>query len=171
MRPHGKIAFPTSPVRSYGACGREDPFRGAMQHARRLLEVEQREPEAVDRAADRLLDPVVDQQPAVLGLQERRPDPDPQRVPPRALARLQHDLGRAPVDEIGRPRERDARVRDAEAGRRPVEEDPAAVDPLGQERRVLVFGIDDDPVPLDRREVLRRCEIDRRARPARRRCR
>ena len=54
--------------------GREDPLRQPMEDAGRLVEVEQGEPDAVDAAADHLLDAVVDQQPAVLGLERRRPD-------------------------------------------------------------------------------------------------
>ena len=63
---------------------REHPVGGSAKHARRLLEVEQRETDPVDRAGDRLLDAVVDEQPAVLGLEQRRADPDAQRVPPGA---------------------------------------------------------------------------------------
>jgi len=53
-------------------------------------------------------------------------------------------------------------MRDPEAGRRPVEHDPATVDPLGQQCGVLVLGVADDPAPLDGREVLRRREIHHR---------
>ena len=66
-RPHGKTTFGTSPIRSYGASGREDPLRQPVQHAGRLVEVEQCKADPVDAAADDLLDAVVDQQPAVLG--------------------------------------------------------------------------------------------------------
>ena len=57
-------------------------------------------------------------------------------------ARLQHLLGRAPADQVGGARERGSRRGAAEAGRRPVEEDPLPVDAVGQERGVLVVRVD-----------------------------
>ena len=47
-----------------------------------------------------------------------------------------------------------------------MEKHPLAVDPVRQQRRVLVLGLPDDPVPHDRAEVLRRGEVDGRARGA-----
>ena len=108
----------------------------------------------------------------MLRLHERRPDPDPERVPPRARPRVHHVLGRAPASEIVRARERDSRVGDAaEPGRRTVKEDPLAVDPLGKHGGVLVLGRDDHPMTLDGDEILRGREIDGRAGGAVRRAR
>ena len=101
-------------------------------------------------AGDGLLDAVVDEQPAVLGPERRRSDADPQRVPPGAGAGLEHLLGGAPADEVGRAREEDLAAGAAELGLGAVEEQPAAVDPVRQQRGVLVLGLPDDPVALDR---------------------
>ena len=141
----------------------EHPVRRATEDSGGLLEIEQRETEPVDRARHCLFHAVVDQQPAVLRLEERRADPDPERVPPGAAPGLQHHLRRAPASEVIGAGERDARVRDPEAARRPVEEDPLSAHPLRQECRVLVLGSDHDSVSLDRDEVLRRSEIDSRS--------
>ena len=105
----------------------------------------------------------------MLGPERRRPDADSQRVPPGAGARLQHLLGRAPADEVRRAGEEDLAAGAAELGLRAVEHHPAAVDPVRQKRGVLVLGLPDDPVALDRREVLGGGEIDRRPRGAVRR--
>ena len=64
----GRRRSGTSPIRSYGAAGARIHSRQPVQDAGRLVEVEQRETDPVDAAADRLLDAVVDQEPAVLGL-------------------------------------------------------------------------------------------------------
>src|SRR5690348_10572900 len=79
---------------------RKDPVGETSQDARRLVEVEQGEPDPIDLAADRVLDAVVEEQPAVIGPKRRRPDADTQGVPPGAFARLEHLLGSAPADEV-----------------------------------------------------------------------
>ena len=56
--------------------------------------------------------------------------------------------------EVCRAREKDLAVAAAELGLRPMEEHPAAVDPVGEERGVLVLGLPDDAVTLDGGEVL-----------------
>src|SRR4051812_33568080 len=90
-----------------GRDGCEHPPGEAAQDAGRLVEVEQREADAVDLAGDGLLDAVVDQQPAVLGTERRRADADAERVPPGAVAGLQDLLRRAPADEVVGAREED----------------------------------------------------------------
>jgi hypothetical protein len=155
----GRRRSGTSPCARTGRAVR-GPTRQAAQHARRLVEVEQREPHAVDAAGDRLLDAVVDQQPAVLGLERRRADADPQRVPPRAGPRLEHLLGRAPAC---RSAERETKISprpppNSVFGR--WKQDPPAVHALREQRRVLVLGSPDDPAPLDGREVFGGREID-----------
>ena len=90
----------------------------------------------------------------MLGLQRRRADADAARVPPGADARLEHLLGGAPADEVVGAGEQDLAVAAAELGLRAVEEHPAAVDPVRQQRGVLVLRVPDDPVALDRSEVL-----------------
>ena len=131
-----------------------------MQQARRLLEVEQREPDPVDAAGDGVPDAVVDEQPALRGAQRRRAETDAHRVPPGALARAQHLLGRAPAHQVGRSRQQDLGAAAAELVARPVEEHPLAVDPVRQQRGVLVVGLADDAAALDAAEVLRRGEVD-----------
>jgi hypothetical protein len=83
-----------------GSERREDPVGKASQDACRLVEVEQGDADAVDVAADGVLDAVVEEQPAVLGPERRRPDPDPERVPPGACARVEHLFGSTPADEV-----------------------------------------------------------------------
>src|SRR5579863_4490569 len=145
---------------------RQDPAGKPAQDARRILEVEQSEADAVDLARDRVLDAVVDEQPAVLGAERRRPEADAQRVPPRALARTEHLLAGAPVDEVVGTGESDLAVSALVLRLRPVQEHPAALDPVWEERCVLVFRLSDDAAALDAGEVRRRREEDGRARGA-----
>ena len=66
--------------------------------------------------------------------------------------------------QLWRSAERESRISPwdaAEFGLRAVEEDPLAADPVRQQRRVLVVRPADDPVTLDRPEILCRCEEDR----------
>ena len=100
-RPQGKTTLGTSPVRSYGASGPRIQLGRRPEDARRLLEIEQREADAVHLAGDRVLHAVVDEEPAVLGPERRRSDPDAQRVPPCSVSRLHDLLGIAPTHEIG----------------------------------------------------------------------
>ena len=79
------------------------------------------------------------------------------------VARLQDGLRRAPVPHVVRPGEHDLAAGAVVGRHRTVEEDPSSVDPLRQNRRVLVLGLADDPDPLDRSKVRRRGEIDGRA--------
>ena len=125
----------------------------AVEDACRLVEVEHGETDSVDGAGDGFLDAVVDEEPAVVGLDERRADSDPERVPPGAVAWLKHGLGQAPGDEVVGAGEEDRSSGAAEGVHGPVEEDPLAVDALGQESGVLVLGALDDAVPLDGAEV------------------
>src|SRR5438477_13192052 len=100
----------------------------------------------------------------MLGQERRRPDTDPQRVPPGAVAGLEHLLGRAPADEVGRAGDEDLAVCATELRLRSVKENPAAVNPVRKKSCVLVLRMPDDAVALDRGEVLGRGEIDRRPR-------
>src|SRR5581483_8622382 len=116
--------------------------------------------DSIDLAGHGVLDAVVDEQPAVLGPKRRRPEADPQRVPPGTGTRSQHLLRSAPAKEIVGAGEEDLRVPAAKLRLGAMQKNPAAVEPVGYERRVLVFGMPDDPVALDRDEVLGRCEKD-----------
>jgi hypothetical protein len=53
---------------------------------------------------------VIEHQPAALGLDQRRREADLVRVPPGALARLEHELVGAPVAQVGRVRDPDVRA-------------------------------------------------------------
>src|SRR5205823_6764468 len=111
--------------------------------------------DAVDLARDRGLDAVVDEQPAVLGAERRRPEADPQRIPPRALARSEHLLAGAEVDEVVGTGEGDLAVSALVLRLGPVKEHPTALDPVREERGVLVVRLPDDAAALDTGEVRR----------------
>ena len=101
----------------------------------------------------------------MLGLERRWADADAERVPPGAGSRLEHLLpGALQLTKIGRAREEDLSAGAAECGHRAVEENPLPVDAVGQQGRVLVLGVHDDAVSLDRAEVPGRREVDSGAR-------
>ena len=137
---------------------RQHPAGQSAHDAGRLLEVEQGEADAVDLARDRGLDAVVDQEPAVLGAERWRPEADPRRIPPGALAGSEHLLAGAEVDKIVGTGDSDLAVSAFVLRLGPVKEHPAALDPVREERGVLVVRLSDDAAPLDAREVLCRRE-------------
>jgi len=69
-------------------------------------------------------------------------------------------LGRAPADEVVGAGEKNLAVATPELSLRAAQEHPSAVDPMGKQRGVLVFGMPDHAVPFDRAEVLGRREED-----------
>jgi hypothetical protein len=80
--------------------GTQHPVVAPVEDDIRLLEVQERQPGAVQRAGRRGADAVVHDQPAIRGLQRRRPEPDLAGVPPAPLARLQEQVLVAPVAQI-----------------------------------------------------------------------
>ena len=82
-----------------------------------ILEVEEGEADPVDRAARRVVDAVVEDEPALGRLERRRPEADLPGVPPRPLAGVQEERVVAPVAEVGRVRDPDVgRAGDAASG-------------------------------------------------------
>jgi hypothetical protein len=71
----------------------EDPRGESTKDPGRLVKVEQDEAHPVDVAGNGLLDAVVDEQPTVFRSDRRWADADPERVPPGAVAGLEHLLG------------------------------------------------------------------------------
>ena len=69
-------------------------------------------------------------------------------------------------DEVGGAGDEDLAAAAAVFGLRSMEQQPPAVEPVREQRRVLVVGAPDDPVPLDGDEVLGEREVDGRPRRA-----
>ena len=129
----------------------EHPLLGAPQDVCGFLEVQQRQTRAIQAPSDGLAHAVVDDEPAVLGLERRGPHAHAFRVPPAALPAAEHQFGRSPALEVGRAGQPHI---GAVHGGRPVEEHPVATNPARQQDSVLVFGRHDHPQTLERLEVL-----------------
>jgi hypothetical protein len=114
----------------------EDPLIRAAQDVGGVLEFEERQPRAVEAARHRVAHPVIDDEPAVLGLQRRGAQPDPRRIPPAPGPAPHRLLRRAPAHEVGRARQPHV---GAVGGGRPVEEDPIPRDAPRQQDGVLVL--------------------------------
>ncbi len=147
---HDLVHVPVDLVRG----GRtHDPLVRPVEDDPRVVEVQEREPDAVDRAGRGGMDAVVAEQPALRRLQRRRPEPDLAGVPPCPVARLEEEAVVAPVAEVRGIRDPDVGVAPQRGG--PVEHRPAAVEPAREDRRVLVLRRHDRAFAADVTEVAR----------------
>ena len=151
----------TSPVISYGASGPKTHSSVRCSTVAGSSRSSSARPDAVDRAVRGRVDAVVHDEPAVGGLERRRPEADLAGVPPGAVARLEQELVVAPVAQVGRVRE--PHVRAAAQRRGPVDHRPAAVEPAREQRRVLVLGRHHRAEPADAPEVARHRQRDERS--------
>ena len=132
----------------------EDPLVAADQAALRGFQVEERQPQAVQRPGGGRPHPVINHQPAALRLDRRVTQTDLVGVPPGAAPRFEHELVRAPVLEVVGIR--DPHVR-AHKAYRAVDERPLPVDAPWQQGRILILRGHDDAQALECPEVPGQC--------------
>ena len=134
-----------------GSFRTEHPGVSPLQTDLRLLQVKERQAQAIDASGCRLPHSVVNRQPSFCCFNRRRAQADLVRIPPSAAARLEDDLVASPMPQVGRVG--DPHVR-AQRRHRPVNQRPKAANSPGQQRRVLVLRLHDDAISLKALEVL-----------------
>jgi response regulator NasT len=134
----------------------EDPLGRPRQDELGPVAVEQREPDAVDRAGGGLAHAVKRDEPAILRGQRWRSEPDLVGVPVARAADAEQRAMVAPVAEVAAEREPDLAGRARLSGDGPVDQREPSAEPHREEGRVLVLGRQHDPTPLVAVEVARR---------------
>src|SRR5437764_2890575 len=132
------------------------PFVSASQDPARVVQVEQCEPNAVQRTSRCITYAMVDNQPSVNGLDRLRRQADFARVPPGTVTRFEQYAVIAPVMQIRRKRQPHVGFRAAAVRHRTMDQRPPTAELSREEGRVLVFGRHDRTVALEGAKVLRR---------------
>src|SRR5512145_168445 len=94
------------------------------------------------------------------GFDGRRGEADFIRVPPRSVARFQHELVIAPVAQVRGKRYPHVRAGSAD---RAMDQSPLPTDTLWKQGRIFIFRRHDDAVALEAVKIV--CERQRYARP------
>ena len=140
---------------------REEVVAGTRDDAPRLVEVEQRRAHRVDEAVARGEDAVVDHEPALVGLDRDRAGADLRRLPAPG-PRAHHVPVAAPVDQVGALREEDVAERRVAVVARPAQHQVPVSDPPREQDAVAVEGEVGVVELVERHEVVRVGDADRR---------